>query len=85
MEPNPNGMLIQTKVTDANQTQVPASLRTKYHVGPGDVVLWEERPGGDVRVRFRRRYTMDDLVGAAPGAGGGDAVAAKKAAQRRSP
>lgn len=76
-------MATETKVTDSNQTQVPATLRAKHGVAPGDLVVWEETPEGEVRVRFRHRHTLDDLVGIAKGASGGDAVAAKKRSQRR--
>lgn len=78
-----HAMPVETKVTESNQTQVPAGLRAKHGIGPGDLVVWEETAKGEVRVRFRRRYTLADLVGIAPGAGGGDSVAAKKRAQRR--
>lgn len=75
-------MAAETKVTDAHQTQVPAALRHKFGVEPGDVVVWEETADGEVRVRFRKRRTLWDLVDLAPGAGQGDAVEAKKKAQR---
>ncbi len=75
-------MSTSTKVTDANQTQVPAELRHKFGIEPGDLVVWEETEDGEVRVRFRRKKTLWDIVGIAPGAGGGDAVEAKKRAQR---
>lgn len=75
-------MATSTKVTDAKQTQVPAELRHKFDVEPGDLVIWEETPDGEVRVRFRKRRTLRDIAGIAPGAGGGDAVQTKKQAQR---
>jgi bifunctional DNA-binding transcriptional regulator/antitoxin component of YhaV-PrlF toxin-antitoxin module len=71
----------QTRVTKANQTQVPAELRARYQIGPGDVVVWEETSHG-IQVRFRPRRTLRDLIGIAPGIAGGDSVAAKKRAQR---
>lgn len=73
----------ETRVTEANQTQVPAVLRTKYGVGPGDVLVWEETADGEVRVRFRHRHKLEDLVGLVKGSRGGDAVRDKKRAQRR--
>jgi AbrB family looped-hinge helix DNA binding protein len=76
-------MCPQTKVTDANQTQVPAELRSKFGVRPGDVLVWEEMPDGEIRVRFRRRRTLEDLVGLIDRGKGGDAVRDKKRAQRR--
>ncbi|MGQ0535627.1 MAG: AbrB/MazE/SpoVT family DNA-binding domain-containing protein [Methanobacteriota archaeon] len=79
-------MSAETKVTEANQTQVPAALRAKYGVRPGDVLVWEDTPDGEVRVRFRRRYALRDLVGAFPARPGRrrshDAVRDKKRAQR---
>lgn len=75
-------MTVETKVTEANQTQVPARLRAKHHVGPGDLVVWEERPSGEIRVRFRKRRTLEDLVGLLHGGGRTDAVELKKRAQR---
>lgn len=75
-------MPAETKVTDAHQTQVPAALRHRFGVEPGDIVVWEETADGEVRVRFRRRKRLRDIVGIAPGAGRGDAVKAKKRAQR---
>jgi len=71
----------ETVITAANQTQVPADLRAKYRLGPGDVVVWEEEAGGVV-VRFRPRHRPEDLVGAFGGGRGGNAVADKKRAQR---
>lgn len=71
----------ETVITAANQTQVPADLRARFKLGPGDLVVWEEAKDGAV-VRFRRRYRLDDLVGAFKGGPGGDAVADKKRVQR---
>lgn len=76
-------MQVETKVTDANQTQVPAQIRSKHHVGPGDLVVWEEMPDGSLKVFFRRRHTLRDMVGFARGAAQGNSVEAKRDAQRR--
>ncbi len=75
-------MSTETKVTDANQTQVPAVLRRKYGVEPGDAVVWEETEEGEIRVRFRKRHEPEDLVGAFSGGRGGDALEDKDRAQR---
>jgi len=77
-----NGMCPETKVTEANQTQVPAELRSKYGVGPGDVLVWEETADGEIRVRFRHRHTLEGLVGLVRSGRAGDAVRDKKRAQR---
>lgn len=75
-------MSVETKVTEANQTQVPADIRAKFGVEPGDLLVWEESDQGDVRVRFRHRRELGDLVGLIHGGRGGDAVRDKKRAQR---
>lgn len=80
-------MCPESKVTDANQTQVPAEVRARYGVSPGDVMVWEETPDGELRVRFRRKYKLEDLaglVGKYPSRSKGpfDAVRDKKRAQR---
>ncbi|MFA5860807.1 MAG: AbrB/MazE/SpoVT family DNA-binding domain-containing protein [Candidatus Thermoplasmatota archaeon] len=76
-------MQVETKVTDANQTQVPAEIRTKHKVGPGDIVIWDEHPDGSLTVHFRRRHTLRDMVGFAKSATKGNSVEAKRRAQRR--
>lgn len=82
-----HGMTAESKVTDGNQTQVPAEIRARYGISPGDVVVWEETPEGELRVRFRRRHKLGDLVGALgretpKPTRARDAVADKKRAQR---
>lgn len=72
---------VETKVTEANQTQVPAAIREQYKVAPGDIVIWEDTGSGEVRVRFRPRRKLRDLVGLAPDIPH-DSVTAKKRAQR---
>ena len=72
----------ETKVTDSLQTQVPAPIRKRFKVSAGDIVQWEESSDGSVPVTFRRRRSLADLVGKAPGISGGDAVRAKRKAQR---
>lgn len=75
-------MYRETRVTASNQTQVPAELRTKHKLGPGDVVVWEEAPDGTLTVRFRRRYSLTDITGLVRGGPRSDAVDLKKRAQR---
>jgi bifunctional DNA-binding transcriptional regulator/antitoxin component of YhaV-PrlF toxin-antitoxin module len=72
----------ESKVTDSHQTQVPSEVRQRFHVQPGDVVVWEETPEGDLRVRFRRRHSISDLTGLIKGGRSGNAVEDKKRAQR---
>lgn len=81
-------MCAESKVTEANQTQVPAEIRARHGVSPGDVVVWEETAEGELRVRFRKRHKIEDLAGLVGehrprrGARKFDAVKDKKRAQR---
>ncbi|HLE98199.1 MAG TPA: hypothetical protein VI997_12575 [Candidatus Thermoplasmatota archaeon] len=73
---------METRLTDKFVTQVPAPIRKEEALTPGETVLrWRKIAPGRYEVMFRKRRTIDDLVGLAPGAGGGDAVRAKKWAQ----
>ncbi|MHB8585055.1 MAG: AbrB/MazE/SpoVT family DNA-binding domain-containing protein [Thermoplasmatota archaeon] len=72
----------ESKVTDSHQTQVPSEVRQRFNVRPGDVVVWEETPEGDLRVRFRRRYSIAELPGLIKGGKRGDAMEDKKRVQR---
>jgi len=59
---------------------VPAQLRKKHGLSPGDVLVWEDR-GETIRVTPRRRVTLADIT-AMGAAGGSDAVQAKRRIQR---
>jgi len=73
---------METKLTDKYVTQVPASIRKEEDLQPGETVLrWRKIGPGRYEVLFRKRKSLDDLVGLAPGASGGDSVKAKKWAQ----
>jgi bifunctional DNA-binding transcriptional regulator/antitoxin component of YhaV-PrlF toxin-antitoxin module len=73
---------METQLTDKFVTQVPAAIRRDEGLEPGATVLrWRRISKGRYEVVFRRRKTMDDLIGLAPGASGGDSVQAKRMAQ----
>lgn len=61
-------MAVRTKVSKGFQTVLPASVREKFGVGPGDEVVWTII-GDEVFVRIRRRKGEDPLsklIGALP-------------------
>lgn len=74
---------METKLTDKFVTQVPAAIRKDEDLQPGETVLrWRRVGPGRYEVLFRKRKSLDDLIGLAPGASGGDSVKAKKWAQQ---
>jgi looped-hinge helix DNA binding domain, AbrB family len=47
-----------TRITDKGQVTIPKDLREKYHIQPGDEVIWidtDERDGIVVKKRTRNR------------------------------
>ena len=70
-------MVATTRVSKGFQTVVPASLRRRFGLGPGDEVVWTV-VGDEVYVRVRKVGGEDPLkalIGALPTAGECDATA----------
>jgi bifunctional DNA-binding transcriptional regulator/antitoxin component of YhaV-PrlF toxin-antitoxin module len=72
-------MLSKTKVSKGYLTVVPREIRKASEVKEGDILEWSLE-GDKIVVRPRRRRTIDDV--AELFSHGGDAVAAKREAQR---
>jgi len=70
----------ETKISEGHQVVVPATLRRKHGLSPGDVLVWEDR-GDSFRVVPRKRVTLADITGIGR-SGGADAVEAKRRIQR---
>lgn len=59
---------IETKVSSGFQTVLPAEIREKFDVGPGDGVVWTVI-GDEIFVRVRKKGGVDSLsnfIGAFP-------------------
>lgn len=59
---------IETKVSSGFQTVLPAEIREKFDVGPGDEVVWTVI-GDEIFVRVRKKGGKDPLsklIGAFP-------------------
>lgn len=52
--------IAQSKVTAQGQISVPAEVRRRLGIGPGSVLVWEERDGEFV-VRRAGRCTSEDI------------------------
>ena len=70
--------ITQSKLTAQGQISVPAEVRRRLGIGPGSVLVWEERDGEFV-VRRAGRCTSDEIHAALFGdesvaATGSDAV-----------
>ena len=73
--------LITTKVYEGNQTVIPASLRKKYNIQPDDIVEWYEE-NGEIKVHFRKKVKLEDVIGSVTLEEETDALKLKKMAQR---
>lgn len=51
---------IETKVSSGFQTVLPAEIRKKFNVGPGDEVVWTV-VGDEIFVRVRKKGGKDPL------------------------
>jgi len=69
----------KTKVSKGFQVVVPAPIRKKHDIRPGDELVWEEE-GDEIRVAPRKRLTLKDIVGIVGYPG--DAVQSKRRIQR---
>ena len=52
--------IAQSKLTAQGQISVPAAIRTRLGLRPGNVLEWEER-GGEVLVRRASQYSSADV------------------------
>lgn len=74
-------MTCETKISKGYQTVVPADLRAAHGISPGDRLVWVEEKG-EIKVRFKKRKTWEDITGIVSGKEKTDAVELKKKAQR---
>ncbi|EKQ51544.1 MAG: looped-hinge helix DNA binding domain, AbrB family [Methanobacterium sp. Maddingley MBC34] len=72
--------MAETKISRGFQTVVPAEIRKKFDVGPGDIMEWIPTDSG-VELRFRKKVNINDILGMVEGPET-DAVELKKRAQR---
>ncbi|MDO5824821.1 MAG: AbrB/MazE/SpoVT family DNA-binding domain-containing protein [Methanosphaera sp.] len=57
-------MIVETKVYQKNKTTIPDVYCKKYNVEPEDIVEWEENEYGQLYVRFRKKITLNEMIGA---------------------
>lgn len=73
-------MYCKTKISQGYQTVIPAEIRKKLNIGPGDVVEWKEGSEGII-VEFNKEVSFEDVYGMIKGIKT-DAVQLKKKAQK---
>lgn len=73
-------MLYKTKISNGFQTVVPSEIRKKFDINPGDQLEWV-LTDDEVTLRFRKKVTLEDILGMVDGPET-DAVELKKKVQR---
>lgn len=58
-------MVVITQITKSGQLTMPAEIRRRLGVGPGDRILWTTDAAGNTIVR-PMRYTIEELDGILP-------------------
>jgi len=56
-------IIIETKVYSGNQTTIPSEFRKKHNIQKNDIVEWKEEKDGTIKVNFRKKVTIDDIIG----------------------
>ena len=51
-----------TKVYNNNQTSIPSKIRKRFNVKADDVVEWIEENNGEIKVNFREKSKLNDIV-----------------------
>ena len=55
--------MMTTKVYTNNQTAIPSEIRKKFNILPDDIVEWIEDENGEIKVNFRKKSSLTDIVG----------------------
>ncbi len=72
-------MISKTKISEGNSTVLPSRIRKQLDLKPGDILEWELEDSV-IRIVPRKRTRLEHIVGLI--GKGGDALAAKKEAQK---
>ena len=55
-------ILMTTKVYNNNQTSIPSKIRKRFNVKADDVVEWIEENNEEIKVNFREKSKLNDIV-----------------------
>jgi AbrB family looped-hinge helix DNA binding protein len=55
--------MISSKIYDNNQTIIPSEIRKKHNLKPNDIVEWIEDDNGEIKIKFRGKSELRDIIG----------------------
>lgn len=73
---------LETKIYDKYQTVIPSEIRKKLNLSPSDIVEWSLMDDGSVSLNFRKKMSLDDIIGIIETKEPTNAVKLKKMASR---
>ena len=56
-------VLANTKVYNNYQTAIPKEIREKFHIDKETVIEWGIDDKGEPQIKFRKKVTVDDVLG----------------------
>jgi AbrB family looped-hinge helix DNA binding protein len=56
-------IILTTKVYANHQTAIPSEIRKKFNIMADDIVEWIEYEDGEIRLKFRKKSNLTDIVG----------------------
>lgn len=58
--------MLKTRLTSKGQVTIPAAVRHKLNIQPGDDLLFEINPDGEIKVRALKRKRLTELYASLP-------------------
>ena len=55
--------MIETKIYNRGQTTIPSEFRKEYNLTNDDIVEWNKNEKGEIIVTFRKKVTIDEMIG----------------------
>ena len=55
--------MLSSKLYNNNQTIVPSEIRKKHNLKPGSIIEWIEDDDGEIKIKFRPKSELKDIVG----------------------
>ena len=55
--------MIETKIYKRGQTTIPSEFRKEYNLTNDDIVEWNKNEKGEIIVTFRKKVTIDEMIG----------------------
>ena len=60
---NWRNQMFETRINQKGQTTIPSEFRKEYNLCKDDIVKWEKNSQGEIVVSFRKKVTIDEMMG----------------------